>query len=104
MNLKMAKYKALVEEYKENEAHRAAQKALKKKHKIDDDNVVVVEKSNMAKFSIKTLVGFTKLIATISILCLAAIGLTALIFPETRVALLAIFNLAAEQTTEMIGN
>ena len=46
---RMAKYKALVEEFKEKEAHRAAQKELKEKHKIEDENVVVVEKSNMAK-------------------------------------------------------
>ena len=101
---RMAKYKALVEEFKEKEAHRAAQKELKEKHKIEDENVVVVEKSNMAKFSVNTFIRFIKFIVTVIILCLAAIGLTALIFPETREALLAIFHLAAEQTTEMIGS
>ena len=60
--------------------------------------------SSWVSWVINTFIRLIKFIVTVVILCLAAIGLTALIFPETREALLAIFHLAAEQTTEMIGS
>ena len=99
----MARFRPIVKEYKENIERQAQQEKLREKHNIEDENMVVVEKSNMAKFSVNTFIRLIKFFAAVIIVCLAVIGLTALVFPETREALLAIFHLAAEQTTEMIN-
>lgn len=99
----MPEFRGLMKKYKEDTAFEETQKELKEKHHIEDKNVVVVEKNNMAKFSIKTLGTLIRLFATIIILALAAVGLTALLYPESREALLSIFQLAADQTSEMIG-
>lgn len=98
----MPKFKGLVEKQRENAEYQEEQKSLREKHHIENEDVVVVEKDNMAKFSIRTMGNLIRILATIVILCLAAIGLTAIIYPEAREALLAIFQSAAEQTSEMI--
>ncbi len=99
----MARFRPIVREYKENIERQAQQEKLREKHNIKDENTVVVEKSNMAKFSVNAFIRLVKFFAAVIIVCLAVIGLTALVFPETREALLAIFHLATEQTTEMIN-
>ena len=100
----MAEFKrGLLKEFEEEEAFREKQEKLKAKHDIEDENVVVVEKTNFAKFSVTTLIRLIKLIATILILALAAIGLTALLYPECRMALFSIFNATANQANSMIS-
>ena len=100
----MAEFKrGLLKEFEEEEAFREKQEKLKAKHDIEDENVVVVEKTNFAKFSVTTLIRLIKLIATILILALAAIGLTALLYPECRMALFSIFNVTANQVNSMIS-
>ena len=66
----------LSERIKKENAKEKEQIRLKKKHQIDQENVVVVEKSNTYKFTIKTIISFIKLIATVTLLILAVIGLT----------------------------
>lgn len=100
----MAEFKrGLLKEFEEEEAFREEQEKLKAKHDIEDENVVVVEKTNFAKFSVTTLIQLIKLIATILILALAAIGFTALLYPECRMALFSIFNATANQVNSMIS-
>ena len=100
----MAEFKrGLLKEFEEEEAFREEQEKLKAKHDIEDENVVVVEKTNFAKFSVTTLIRLIKLIATILILALAAIGLTALLYPECRMAFFSIFNATANQVNSMIS-
>ncbi len=67
------------------------QNELKSKHHIDDPNVVVVEKSNMAKFTVKTVTTALRTVANI-LLVLLIIGILALIYPETRTGLLEIWK------------
>lgn len=55
----------LSERIKKENAKEKEQIRLKKKHQIDQENVVVVEKSNTYKFTIKTIISFIKLIATV---------------------------------------
>jgi len=51
----MAKFNnVLVTGYRQQQEQEKKQNELKSKHHIDDPNVVVVEKSNMAKFTVKT--------------------------------------------------
>ena len=74
----------LSERIKKENAKEKEQIRLKKKHQIDQENVVVVEKSNTYKFTIKTIIAFIKLIATVTLLILAVIGLTTLVYPTLR--------------------
>ena len=99
----MAKFKtSWVSKQKEDKKRQEEQQKLKDKHNIKDNNVVVVEKANMTKFTVKMLIRFVKLIATICLLILAAIGLTTLIFPETREAFTGIFHQVITDTETMI--
>ena len=82
----MGKYKKDILNVKINKeaAEREEQEILKKKHNIQDEDVVVVEKSNMVKFTVNTFIRLVKLIATIMIIILATLGAMSLIYPEPR--------------------
>ena len=90
----MSKYKkGLVGEIKAEKAFEKKQEDLKEKYNLDvEKGVVVVEKTNAYKFTIKILIGFLKMIATICLLTLASIGLITLIYPETRQAFTNVMN------------
>ncbi len=92
----------LEKEKQEKEVFENEQLQLHRKHNIKDNNVVVVEKTNMTKFTVKMAIRFIKLIATISLLILAVIGLTTLIYPETREAFTGIFRQTVEQTEQLM--
>lgn len=81
----------LSERIKKENAKEKEQIRLKKKHQINQENVVVVEKSNTYKFTIKTIIAFIKLIATVTLLILAVIGLTTLVYPTLRQEFLTTF-------------
>ena len=89
----MAKFNnVLVTGYRQQQEQEKKQNELKSKHHIDDPNVVVVEKNNMAKFTIKTLISVLRTTANILLVLLAIIGVLALIYPETRAGLLEIWK------------
>lgn len=71
--------RSLVSQIKEQQEFEKQQKELKRKHRIDEKNVIVVEKSNMTKFLIRTIGNVVRISATILILILASIGLTTLL-------------------------
>ena len=73
----------LSERIKKENAKEKEQIRLKKKHQIDQENVVVVEKSNTYKFTIKTIIAFIKLIATVTLLILAVIGINYIGLPNS---------------------
>ncbi len=99
----MAKFKSgFVSKYKEDTKRQDKQQRLKEKHKIQDEHIVVVEKSNMTKFTVKMAVRLIKLAASICLLALAAIGLTTLIFPDTREAFTSIFYQAVSDTETLL--
>lgn len=82
---------------KEQQEFEKQQKELKRKHRIDEKNVIVVEKSNMTKFLIRTIGNVVRISATILILILASIGLTTLLYPQIRNELLIILHQIIEQ-------
>lgn len=89
----MAKFNhVLVTGYRQQQEYKKKQLELKVKHHIDDPDVVVVEKNNMAKFTIKTLISVLRTTANILLVLLAIIGVLALIYPETRAGLLEIWK------------
>ena len=53
----MSKFKKgnLITGYQEQQTFQEQQAKLREKNNIQDDSVVVVEKSNMAKFTVKTI-------------------------------------------------
>ena len=82
----MAKFNnVLVTGYRQQQEQEKKQNELKSKHHIDDPNVVVVEKSNMAKFTVKTVTTALRTVANILLVLLA-------IYPETRTGLLEIWK------------
>ena len=73
----------LVEQMKQEEMEKEHQESLKERYDIEED-VVAVEKTNTIKFLLKTMIGGARLIIAILVFILALIGLTALIYPDSR--------------------
>ncbi len=60
------------------------QTKLRQKHNINNENVVVVEKSNTFKFIVRVVVLIIKVAAGTALITLAAIGIYTLAEPELR--------------------
>lgn len=72
---------------KENE-----QKRLKKKHSIEDNNIIVIEKNNIFKFTVKTVILLIRAITGITLFCLAAIGIFTLLYSDLRQVFISILS------------
>lgn len=94
----------LVKKVNADKAYQKEQLALKKKHKIKNKNVVVVEKSNNLKFIINTMRGviITILLAAIAILLFVAV--TALCYPEPRHGLQTLYIKGVEELRTYLPN
>lgn len=75
---------------------RNEQEELRNKYGIEE-NVVVKETSNMGKFMIKTTAIAFRVIATILVAILAAVGIIALVYPNLRAGVF-------QTVTEAFGN
>lgn len=84
--------KKFIEAYEEDEAFQKKQNHLHKKHMIEDENIVVVEKNNIIKFSLTSMVGLIRFVASVVLVILASIGLLCIIFDETRMPLINLLN------------
>lgn len=89
--------------YEDQQEKEKQQQKLHLKHKIEDENVVVVEKSNLISFSVKSIVAIVHMAAGIAILILAAIGLLCLVYPDTRKEFIEIMNQVEVQVRQYIG-
>lgn len=88
----MAKYKeSLVKKIRIEQKENQKQKKLQEKYGINE-NVRIVERNNMGKFVVKTIGKCIRIVAVIILFILAAIGLTALIYPEIRQELLQVLG------------
>lgn len=67
------------------------QEELRKKYKVHDKNIKVVEKNNMVKFLIRTFFLLIKILSSILLVTLASIGATAIYYESTREELIKIF-------------
>jgi len=86
------KRKAMFIEAMEQEQQQIEEQTkLKEKHNIEEENVIVVEKSNMVKFTIRLVIRAIKFIFTLILLFLAMVGMIALIYPIPRADLKDIF-------------
>ena len=84
----------------EEVAEQQKQEELHTKHNFQDKEVIVVEKSNMIKFSVRSIAALVRLCATILLLFLATVGLLCLIYPETRGPLLIIVEQLYKQLVQ----
>ena len=96
----MKKFMEAIEEQQEQER---IQQRLHEKHDVLDENVIIVEKSNMLKFSVKSIAAILRLVATCIILFLATVGLLCIIYPETRQPLIKICEQLLEQLRMLLG-
>lgn len=85
--------KGLVKDIQKEKEFEKEQQNLKEKYSLDvSDDVVVVEKTNAYKFTVKMLVNAFKALATICLLVMATIGLITLIYPNSRNAFFDIMS------------
>lgn len=101
----MGKYKKDILKTRINKeiAEKEEQNRLKKKHNITDENVTVVEKSNMVKFTVNTVTRIVKFVATIVLIALAAIGLISIVYPEPRADVLKILYGVFNSVNNMVS-
>ena len=83
----MGKYAKATRKIKEEQAFEKEQLALKKKYDMENENVIIKEKSSVLKFLITTGGRIIRIAASIVLYVLAALGLLSLIYPSTRAAL-----------------
>lgn len=76
--------KNLVEEIKKEKQFQHEQERLHEKYNIKEAEVLVVEKSNLYKFTIRSIGNVIRIAATLLLLLLAAIGLMTLVYPQIR--------------------
>lgn len=91
----------LAEKVKKEELFKEEQRKLKEKYNIDE-KVVVVEKSNTYKFTIRTLTAGLRLCASIILITLALIGLATLVYPQIRQEFILILQEVLFQLQQMI--
>lgn len=84
--------KGIVQDIKKEKEFEESQEQLKNKYGIKEQEVVVVEKSNIYKFTINTVGGLIKLAATAALLVLAAVGLMTLVYPDIRTEFLQVIK------------
>lgn len=82
--------KKLVKDIEEKKKDEEEQKELHEKYKEPDETVRIIEKSGAGKLTVQVISRVIQVTATIIILILAAIGLMALIVPETREGLITV--------------
>lgn len=100
----MGKYKkSIVGNIKQEKVFWREQELLQEKYDIEDKDVVIVEKSNIYKFTIRMIATLIRVTATIVILILAAIGLLALIYPVPRLDILILLNELRDQLFMLTG-
>ena len=83
-------------EFEEQLEKERQQKMLHEKHKIEDENVIVVEKSGIYRL----IISLCKTVAAVAVFCLAAAGLLALIYPEPRNEMISILESAISQVID----
>lgn len=90
----MSKFKkGLVKDIQKEKEFEKEQRDLKEKYSLDvAEEVVVVEKSNAYKFTVKMIVNAIKALATICLLALATVGIITLIYPNSRNAFFDIMD------------
>ena len=85
------KLKGLYSSYLEQKAEKQRQEELRKAYHVEDKDVVVVEKRHLLEAVFRVIGTILRVMVMIAIFVLAAVGATALVYPESREAVLKIF-------------
>ncbi len=100
----MAKYKkSLMKKIHMEQEEEQKQKRLHEKYEIEDQMVRIVERNNMGKFLVRTIGRCIRIIAAVAVCILAAIGLTALLYPEVRQELFQVFEAVFLEGRNLLG-
>ena len=99
----MGKFKkTLVSAAKADLAQEQEQKRLRKKHHVEEEGLLIVERDNLLKFFIRCLASMVRIGATIFLFLLAAIGLVSLVYPEVREVLLRVLYQIGQELFAML--
>lgn len=92
----------IAEKIKEEANREEEQKKLRRKHSITEENVIIIEKSNIYKFTIHLLITAIKTIASLVLFILAFVGLATLAYPQIRQELLLVLIDVVNQLQHML--
>lgn len=95
--------RGFVQEMRLKEEERVKQEELREKYHLQNKDIIVVEKSNTYKFTIKTLAAFIKSIASLVLIVLAMVGIAALIYPSIRIPFFNVLSQTIQQVQFLIG-
>ena len=99
----MGKFKkTLVSAAKADLAQEQEQKRLRKKHPVEEEGLLIVERDNLLKFFVRCLASMVRIGATIFLFLLAAIGLVSLVYPEVREVLLRVLYQIGQELFTML--
>lgn len=99
----MGKFKkTLVSAAKADLAQEQEQKRLRKKHHVEEEGLLIVERDNLLKFFIRCLASMVRIGATIFLFLLAAIGLVSLVYPEVREVLFRVLYQIGQELFTML--
>lgn len=99
----MGKFKkTLVSAAKADLAQEQEQKRLRKKHHVEEEGLLIVERDNLLKFFIRCLASMVRIGATIFLFLLAAIGLVSLVYPEVREVLFRVLYQIGQELFAML--
>lgn len=83
------------------------QKELREAYGVKETDVVVVERKSRIvqiwKTTLKSFFSLARILALVAVVVLAFVGVTSLLFPETRAALLDVFLTTFDQIGRMLG-
>lgn len=88
----MGEIQGLYRDYQKQEKEEKRQEMLHEKYHVEDQRIKVVEKPLVGKFIIRMLGIVISVIARLLLVILAAIGIISLIYPETREALMNVYE------------
>lgn len=99
----MGKFKkTLVSAAKADLAQEQEQNSLRKKHHVEEEGLLIVERDNLLKFFVRCLASTIRIGATIFLFLLAAIGLVALVYPEVREVLFRVLYQIGQELFMML--
>ena len=99
----MGKFKkTLVSAAKADLAQEQEQNRLRKKHHVEEEGLLIVERDNLLKFFVRCLASMVRIGATIFLFLLAAIGLVSLVYPEVREVLLRVLYQIGQELFTML--
>lgn len=90
------KLKGLYGSYQEQKAEEQRQEELREAYHVTDKDVVVVEKRHLLEVIFRVIGIILRILVMVAIFILAAVGATALVYPESREAVLKILLDALE--------